>query len=169
MEQHNQNYSTVEQIYDLYLRYPHISTDSRNIKQGDVFFALRGENFDGNNFALKALEQGAAAVVSDSVQVFEKYLETERRSGETKRRGIFFFCRDSLQMLQELAKYHRNRLKTTIIGISGTNGKTTTKELIYSVLSSAFKTRATAGNLNNHIGVPLTLLSITADTEVAIV
>ncbi|MCI5715036.1 MAG: UDP-N-acetylmuramoyl-tripeptide--D-alanyl-D-alanine ligase [Bacteroidales bacterium] len=176
MEQHNQNYSTVEQIYDLYLRYPHISTDSRNIKQGDVFFALRGENFDGNNFALKALDQGAAAVVSDSVQVFEKYQETERRvseterrSGETKRRGIFFFCRDSLQMLQELAKYHRNRLKTTIIGISGTNGKTTTKELIYSVLSSAFKTRATAGNLNNHIGVPLTLLSITADTEVAIV
>lgn len=99
MEQHNQNYSTVEQIYDLYLRYPHISTDSRNIKQGDVFFALRGENFDGNNFALKALEQGAAAVVSDSVQVFEKYLETERRvseierrSGETKRRGIFSFA-----------------------------------------------------------------------------
>ena len=133
MEQHNQNYSTVEQIYDLYLRYPHISTDSRNIKQGDVFFALRGENFDGNNFALQALEQGATAVVSDSVQVFEQYLETERRvseterrSGETKRRGIFFFCRDSLQMLQELAKYHRNRLKTTIIGISGTNGKTTT-------------------------------------------
>ncbi|MGM9819888.1 MAG: UDP-N-acetylmuramoyl-tripeptide--D-alanyl-D-alanine ligase [Candidatus Onthomorpha sp.] len=176
MEQHNQNYSIVEQIYELYLRNPHISTDSRNIKQGDIFFALRGENFDGNNFALQALEQGAVAVVSDSAQVFERYLETERRFSETerrsggaKRRGVFFFCRDSLQMLQELAKYHRNRLTTTIIGISGTNGKTTTKELIFSVLSSAFKTCATVGNLNNHIGVPLTLLSISADTEVAIV
>ena len=176
MEHNNEDNATVEKLYELYLSHPHICTDSRKVQKGDIFFALRGENFDGNKFALTALAQGAAAVVSDSEEVcleYEKtkgrFSETERRFDKMKGRKNFFFCRDSLVMLQKLAAHHRKQLSTCIIGISGTNGKTTTKELIYAVLSSRFRTQATQGNLNNHIGVPLTLLSITPQTEVAIV
>lgn len=176
MEHNNEDNATVEKLYELYLSHPHICTDSRKVQKGDIFFALRGENFDGNKFALTALTQGAAAVVSDSEEVcleYEKtkgrFSETERRFDKMKGRKNFFFCRDSLEMLQKLAAHHRKQLSTCIIGISGTNGKTTTKELIYAVLSSRFRTQATQGNLNNHIGVPLTLLSITPQTEVAIV
>lgn len=176
MEYNNDDNATVEELYELYLLHPHICTDSRKVQKGDIFFALRGENFDGNKFALTALAQGAAAVVSDSEEVrleYEKtkgrFSETERRFDKMKGRKDFFFCRDSLEMLQKLAAHHRKRLTTCIIGISGTNGKTTTKELIHAVLSSRFKTQATQGNLNNHIGVPLTLLSISPQTEVAIV
>lgn len=176
MEHNNEDNATVEKLYELYLSHPHICTDSRKVQKGDIFFALRGENFDGNKFALTALAQGAAAVVSDSEEVcleYEKtkgrFSETERRFDKMKGRKNFFFCRDSLEMLQKLAAHHRKQLSTCIIGISGTNGKTTTKELIYAVLSSRFKTQATQGNLNNHIGVPLTLLSISPQTEVAIV
>lgn len=176
MEHNNEDNATVEKLYELYLSHPHICTDSRKVQKGDIFFALRGENFDGNKFALTALAQGAAAVVSDSEEVCLEYKktkgrfsETERRFDKMKGRKNFFFCRDSLEMLQKLAAYHRKQLSTCIIGISGTNGKTTTKELIYAVLSSRFRTQATQGNLNNHIGVPLTLLSISPQTEVAIV
>ncbi len=176
MEHNNEDNATVEKLYELYLSHPHICTDSRKVQKGDIFFALRGENFDGNKFALTALAQGAAAVVSDSEEVcleYEKtkgrFSETERRFDKMKGRKNFFFCRDSLEMLQKLAAHHRKQLSTCIIGISGTNGKTTTKELIYAVLSSRFRTQATQGNLNNHIGVPLTLLSISPQTEVAIV
>lgn len=176
MEHNNEDNATVEKLYELYLSHPHICTDSRKVQKGDIFFALRGENFDGNKFALTALAQGAAAVVSDSEEVcleYEKtkgrFSETERRFDKMKGRKDFFFCRDSLEMLQKLAAHHRKQLSTCIIGISGTNGKTTTKELIYAVLSSRFRTQATQGNLNNHIGVPLTLLSISPQTEVAIV
>ncbi len=176
MERNNEDNATVEKLYELYLSHPHICTDSRKVQKGDIFFALRGENFDGNKFALTALAQGAAAVVSDSEEVcleYEKtkgrFSETERRFDKMKGRKNFFFCRDSLEMLQKLAAHHRKQLSTCIIGISGTNGKTTTKELIYAVLSSRFRTQATQGNLNNHIGVPLTLLSISPQTEVAIV
>lgn len=176
MEHNNEDNATVEKLYELYLSHPHICTDSRKVQKGDIFFALRGENFDGNKFALTALAQGAAAVVSDSEEVCLEYKktkgrfsETERRFDKMKGRKNFFFCRDSLEMLQKLAAHHRKQLSTCIIGISGTNGKTTTKELIYAVLSSRFRTQATQGNLNNHIGVPLTLLSISPQTEVAIV
>lgn len=176
MERNNEDNATVEKLYELYLSHPHICTDSRKVQKGDIFFALRGENFDGNKFALTALAQGAAAVVSDSEEVcleYEKtkgrFSETERRFDKMKGRKNFFFCRDSLEMLQKLAAHHRKQLSTCIIGISGTNGKTTTKELIYAVLSSRFRTQATQGNLNNHIGVPLTILSISPQTEVAIV
>lgn len=176
MEYNNESNATVEELYELYLTHPHICTDSRKVRQGDIFFALRGGNFDGNKFALTALSQGAAAVVSDSEEVRLEYEKTKGRFNETKPpfdktegRKNFFFCRDSLEMLQRLAAHHRKQLPTTIIGISGTNGKTTTKELIHAVLSSRFRTQATQGNLNNHIGVPLTLLSISPQTEVAIV
>lgn len=169
MEHNNEDNATVEELYELYLSHPHICTDSRKVQKGDIFFALKGENFDGNKFALTALSQGAAAVVSDSEEVRLEYEKSKRLFDKMKGRKNFFFCRDSLVMLQKLAAHHRKQLSTCIIGISGTNGKTTTKELMYAVLSSRFRTQATQGNLNNHIGVPLTLLSITPQTEVAIV
>ena len=152
------NRTSDEEIKELYLHYlknPSISTDSRSIKKGDIFFALKGDNFDGNNFVFQAIEQGASLVVCDNKQI--------------EKGDKILLCENSLTMLQNLATYHRKQLKTTIIGISGTNGKTTTKELIQVVLSKKFKTLATKGNLNNHIGVPLTLLSIPCDTEIAIV
>ena len=162
MELDYKSIGTIEQLYEHYKTHPSVCTDSRTIKEGDVFFALKGENFDGNLFADKALEAGASLVVVDSKDVFAK-----QRNDEAKRRMMF--CEDSLVCLQSLAAYHRQRLNATIIGISGTNGKTTTKELIFAVLSSEFRTQATKGNLNNHIGVPLTLLSIKPETQITIV
>lgn len=155
MECNRESIEKIKELYSHYLKNPSISTDSRSIKKGDIFFALKGDNFDGNNFVFKAIEQGASLVVCDNKQI--------------EKGDKILLCENSLTMLQDLATYHRKQLKTTIIGISGTNGKTTTKELIQVVLSKKFKTLATKGNLNNHIGVPLTLLSIPYDTEIAIV
>ncbi|MEE1301992.1 MAG: UDP-N-acetylmuramoyl-tripeptide--D-alanyl-D-alanine ligase [Bacteroidales bacterium] len=162
MESNRTSSQEIEKLYAHYLQYPNISTDSRSIKQGDVFFALKGENFDGNEFVFKAIEQGASLVVCDNEKI-------KQRDNFLKQRNKIFLCEDSLLTLQNLASYHRKQLKTTIVGISGTNGKTTTKELIQAVLSQKYLTLATKGNLNNHIGVPLTLLSIPLSTEIAIV
>jgi UDP-N-acetylmuramoyl-tripeptide--D-alanyl-D-alanine ligase len=155
MECNRESIEKIKELYSHYLKNPSISTDSRSIKKGDIFFALKGDNFDGNNFVFQAIEQGASLVVCDNKQI--------------EKGDKILLCENSLTMLQNLATYHRKQLKTTIIGISGTNGKTTTKELIQVVLSKKFKNLATKGNLNNHIGVPLTLLSIPCDTEMAIV
>ncbi len=145
----------IANLYEKYLKHPQITTDSRSIPENSIFFALKGENFDGNKFVLSALEQGAVyAVISD-----EKY------SVE----GKTILVEDTLKTLQELAKYHREKISTKIIGITGTNGKTTTKELITKVLSKKYKTYSTQGNFNNHIGVPLTLLAIDKDTDFAVV
>lgn len=131
-----------------------VTTDSRQILPGDVFIALKGENFDGNRYAADALKKGASlAVIDDS----EKYTEGCE------------VVEDALTFLQQLAAYHRRQLGIPILGITGTNGKTTTKELCHAVLSQKYKTVATAGNLNNHIGVPLTLLSMDESTEFGIV
>jgi UDP-N-acetylmuramoyl-tripeptide--D-alanyl-D-alanine ligase len=121
----------------------------------DLYFALKGAHFDGNRFAAEALKSGAAlAVVDDaSVAADNRYIMVD----------------DTLSTLQQLAVYHRRRLQIPVIGVTGTNGKTTTKELLYAVLSQQYRTLATAGNLNNHLGVPLTVLSITSDTEIAII
>lgn len=159
----------IKELYSHYLKNPSISTDSRNIKPGDIFFALKGENFDGNEFVFKALELGASLVVCDNEEIIQRNNLLNERNNLLNQRKKIFFCRNSLLTLQALALYHRKQLSTTIIGISGTNGKTTTKELIQAVLSTKFKTLATKGNLNNHIGVPLTLLSIPLSTEIAIV
>jgi len=145
----------IETLYDIYKQYPLISTDTRNIKENSIFFALKGANFNGNAFASQALEQGAAYVVVD---------EEECIKGEQ-----YILVEDVLKALQDLALYHRKQLTIPVVGITGTNGKTTSKELVYSVLSQQFRTYATQGNLNNHIGVPLTLLSIDDSYEVAIV
>ncbi len=145
----------IEFIYDLYKKLGKISTDTRNISGGSIFFALKGENFDGNSFAEKALSEGASyAIIDDSAY----------KNGDS-----YILVDNVLETLQKLALHHRKQLMIPVIGITGTNGKTTTKELIYAVLSEKYKCAATKGNLNNHIGVPLTLLSISQETEIAII
>jgi UDP-N-acetylmuramoyl-tripeptide--D-alanyl-D-alanine ligase len=145
----------LEKLYEIFLRFPRIQTDTRSLKQGEIFFALKGPNFNGNQFAKTAISMGAAAVVVDEPTDLE---------GEN-----VFLVNDCLQALQALALHHRKQFNIPFIAITGSNGKTTTKELIHAVLSSTFKTYTTKGNLNNHIGVPLTLLSIQQDAEMAII
>ena len=145
----------MEELYRLYLSSKGICTDSRKLEVGQLFFALRGENFDGNDFAEIALENGAIAVVIDDPE------KIALRN--------FYYVPDALTALQQLAQFHRKHFQIPVIAITGSNGKTTTKELISSVLSGKYRIKATSGNLNNHIGVPLTLLSIQADTEFAII
>ena len=145
----------MEKLYQLYKQHPRICTDTRNIIPDSIFFCLKGENFDGNNFATQALEAGAAYVV------------TERQ--ELKDKTQFHVVDDCLRTLQQLARYHRQQLSIPVIGITGTNGKTTTKELVAAVLARKYRICYTQGNLNNHIGVPLTLLSINEQHQIAIV
>lgn len=149
--------NTVEKIYSLFRQYRYVSTDTRNLKKGSLFFALSGQKFNGNLFADEAIKKGAAAVVVDDPVFFK---ENDDR---------YILVENTLNSLQELAKFHRNRLDIPVLAITGTNGKTTTKELCAAVLSSEKKICATKGNFNNHIGVPLTLLSIREETEIAIV
>lgn len=145
----------IDQLYKTYLQSHTVTTDSRAITPGCIFFAFKGEKFDGNAFAPQALEQGAAlCVISDP-----QYKVDDR----------CIVVSDVLATLQELAREHRRHLTIPVIGITGTNGKTTTKELVHAVLSKRYRTSATKGNFNNHLGVPLTLLSIPANTELAIV
>lgn len=140
----------IPSLYSLYQKYPFIVTDTRKIIPGCIFFALKGTQFDGNAFALQAIREGATyAVVSDSSLTDERCIHVE----------------DTLQTLQALAHYHRRQIQVPVLAITGSNGKTTTKELVTTVLSKKFKVHATPGNLNNHIGVPLTLLGITPDIE----
>ena len=145
----------IEDIYQLYLQFPSIQTDSRKLKNGDLFFALKGPNFNGNHFAKQALDTGAAYVVADEEMSFK-----DKRIIQVK---------DVLETLQQLAKFHRNQFKIPFIAITGSNGKTTTKELLHAVLSTTFKTYTTQGNLNNHIGIPLTILKIKKDAEIAVI
>lgn len=144
-----------EQLYTVYRKHSVICTDTRKVKSECLFFALKGEHFDGNVFALNAIENGAAFAVIDNSQ----YAIDER----------FILVENVLEALQNLAMYHRKQLNIPLIGITGTNGKTTTKELVWSVLSQKFNAFATKGNLNNHIGVPLSILSISNDCEIAII
>ncbi len=146
---------TIPELYSLYLQHPVIQTDSRRLKPGDFFFALKGAHFNGNIFAAQALEQGAAYALVDEPE----YANTP---------GCIL-VEDVLDSLQQLATYHRSQLPIPVLAITGSNGKTTTKELVTAVLSTRYKVHATQGNLNNHIGVPLTLLGIRNDAEIAIV
>ena len=150
----------IQQLYRLFEEHPHVTTDSRQAAPDSIFFALRGANFDGNRFAAAALEQGAAAAVVDDRQTYESHPELRER---------MFLCDNVLSALQELAREHRRRLNIPIVAIVGSNGKTTTKELTAAVLARKYRIHATVGNLNNHIGVPLTLLSMTRDTELGVV
>ncbi len=145
----------IQDIHNLFLQCSSLSIDTRKIEKNSMFFAIKGENFDANTFAKEALDLGALFVVIDN----ESYFIDDRT----------ILVKNSLESLQELAKFHRSYLALPIVALTGSNGKTTTKELINVVLSKKFKTKATIGNLNNHIGVPLTLLSFTKETEVGIV
>lgn len=146
---------TTQQLYQHYLNHRLISTDTRIISPGCLFFALKGENFDANTFAAEAIALGAAFAVVD-----DHDLEANER---------FLKVPDTLTALQELAKYHRQQLNIPVIGLTGSNGKTTTKELIRAVLAERYNTFATKGNLNNHIGVPLSILSLNETTEIAVI
>ena len=147
---------SIKELYEIFLKSNGVATDSRQINNNCLFFALKGVNFNGNEFAKSAIDKGAMYAVVDE----KKYsLDDEK----------FIFVNDSLKTLQELANFHRKKLSTKIIGITGSNGKTTSKELIHSVLETEFNTYCTKGNLNNHIGVPLSILEISHETEIAII
>jgi UDP-N-acetylmuramoyl-tripeptide--D-alanyl-D-alanine ligase len=145
----------IERLYSIYKENPVVSTDTRTIMKNCIFFALKGENFNGNSFAAAALESGASYAVVDE----KKYVSGDR----------FILVDHVLEALQQLANHHRRQLQIPFIAITGSNGKTTTKELVRNVLSKKYRTHATKGNLNNHIGVPLTILSIAHDTEMAVI
>jgi UDP-N-acetylmuramoyl-tripeptide--D-alanyl-D-alanine ligase len=145
----------IETIYSIYLKHPSVQTDTRKLKKGDIFFALKGDNFNGNLFVQKAFELGASyCVVDEENAVINKNC---------------ILVNDVLNTLQSLAKKHRSHFNIPFIAITGSNGKTTTKELIYAVLSTQYKTYTTEGNLNNHIGIPLTILKIKPDAEMAVI
>jgi UDP-N-acetylmuramoyl-tripeptide--D-alanyl-D-alanine ligase len=147
--------TTTEELYQLYKQHPVISTDTRKIAPGSIFFALKGDNFDANTFAEQAIASGAVYAVIDNpvYSLGERYLLVD----------------DVLTTLQDLARHHRRQLNIPVVGLTGTNGKTTTKELVNAVLSQHFNTYATQGNLNNHIGVPLTILSINNTHQAAVI
>jgi UDP-N-acetylmuramoyl-tripeptide--D-alanyl-D-alanine ligase len=145
----------INKLYEIYLQYPSVVTDTRKVQKGDLFFALKGPNFNGNEYALSALEKGASYVIVD-----EDLTNADHR---------FIKVENVLEALQQLAKKHREQFTIPFIAITGSNGKTTTKELIHAVLSSTYKTYTTEGNLNNHIGVPLTILKLKSDAEMAVI
>ena len=147
--------TTITNIYHKFKSCKGFTTDTRKIENGQMFFCLKGANFNGNKFAAEALAKGAKYVMIDE----EEYLSDER----------MILVDDVLKCMQDLANHHRKQFDIPVLGITGTNGKTTTKELVYAVLSQKYKTHATAGNFNNHIGVPITLLSMPDDTEFAII
>ncbi len=147
--------TSISELYSLFLQHPVVCTDTRNIISGSIFFALKGDNFNANTFAAEAIEKGCVYAVID---------ESEFVKGEK-----FLLVDDVLKTLQDLAAHHRKQLKIPVIGITGTNGKTTTKELINSALKEKYNCFATKGNLNNHIGVPLSLLSLTKEHELAVI
>ena len=144
----------IKELYEIYKAHPVVTTDSRNCPEGSIFFALKGETFDGNKFAVVAIEKGCAYAVVD-----DKTIEHPQT----------ILVDNVLDALQQLARYHREQLDIPFVGITGTNGKTTTKELVATVLSKKYRVHYTQGNFNNHIGVPLTLLSIKPDCEIAVV
>ncbi len=158
LQQHSQSHflMSLNELYELYLSHPVITTDTRNCPEGSIFFALKGDNFDGNLFAHEALEKGCAHAVVDNPQI----------AGSD---GRMVYVSNVLLMLQELAHHHRKQLALPVVQITGTNGKTTTKELTAAVLAKRYKVLFTEGNFNNHIGVPKTLLRLTEDHEIAVI
>ena len=149
---------SISDLYEIYKSFPQVQTDTRQLKKGDLYFALKGPNFNGNEFALQALEQGAAYAIVDEAVDASAHLQKQ-----------ILLVEDVLSSLQALAKFHREQFNIPFIAITGSNGKTTTKELVAAVLSSHYTIYTTKGNLNNHIGVPLTLLSIQQDAQFAII
>lgn len=169
---------TIQHLYEIYLRHPSIRTDTRQLQKGDLFFALKGPNFNGNSFAARALELGAAYAVIDETPA--QFLTNDPSPASPLSTGAadilppyisdrLIVVPDTLQTLQDLALHHRRQFSIPFIAITGSNGKTTTKELIHAVLSSTYTTYTTQGNLNNHIGIPLTILSVRPDAQFAVI
>ena len=154
---------TIEEIYKVFLAHPEVTTDSRRCPAGSMFFALKGESFDGNRFAAKALELGAAVAVVDDATVVPEGDLRKTPQGE----GRYVVVPDVLRTLQQLAAYHRQQFHGPVLEVTGTNGKTTTKELLAAVLGRKYQVLYTQGNLNNHIGVPLTLLRLRTEAMAA--
>ena len=146
---------SIEELYSIYLEHQSIETDTRKIKHGDIFFALKGPNFNGNNYVEEAFKQGASYCLCDEMSAITD--------------GRILYVENVLNTLQQLAKHHRLQFNIPFIAITGSNGKTTTKELVHEVLSTNYKCYTTKGNLNNHIGIPLTILSIKKDAEIAVI
>ncbi len=146
----------IQNLYSLFQSSNGVSIDSRSIKKDEIFFSIKGENFDGNNFALDALDKGAKFSIVD---------DPELKNQNDK----IIFVENCLKELQNLSKYNRSKFDLKVIALTGSNGKTTTKNLICSILSQKYNTLCTYGNLNNHIGVPLTLLNIKTETEIAVI
>jgi UDP-N-acetylmuramoyl-tripeptide--D-alanyl-D-alanine ligase len=165
---------SIQELYKIFQQYPSVQTDTRKLKQGDIFVALKGPNFNGNLFALQALEAGAAYAIVDQLVSANGEIFTDGRTTTDDKipseiRTRLLLVDDALTTLQQLAKYHRQQLNIPFIAITGSNGKTTSKELIYAVLSAHLNTYTTQGNLNNHIGVPLTILSVKPDAQIAVI
>ena len=152
-----ESYTSTRTLLEVFLTHGRVSTDSRRVSPGELFFALHGPTFDGNRYAAEALAKGAIGAVVDDPAVI----------GDSD--GAYYLVEDTLTALQHVARAYRRRFHIPVIAITGSNGKTTTKELLAAVLGTTYPTHATRGNLNNHIGVPLTLLAMPPDTEVAIV
>ena len=156
----------IKELYEFYKQHPVVTTDSRDCPEGSIFFALKGESFDGNQFALQALEKGCALAVVDDPNVVEKAQLSTLNSQLSTR---LLLVPDALQAFKDLAREHRRQFQIPVIGITGTNGKTTTKELIRAVLAEKYNVLATEGNFNNDVGVPKTLFRLTADHDIAVI
>ena len=148
-----------KELYAIYEQHPVITTDSRDCPEGSIFIALKGESFDGNQFAAQALEKGCAIAIVSDKQVYDSY------HGE----GQMILVPDTLQAYKDMAREHRRRFDIPVIGITGTNGKTTTKELVRAVIAERYDEMATEGNYNNDVGVPKTLFRLSVMHEIAII
>ena len=153
----------IQELYAFYKQHPVVTTDSRDCPEGSIFIALKGESFDGNKFAVQALEKGCALAVVDDEQVYNQFLE-QPIDGK-----LMMLVPDSLQAFKDLAREHRRQFTIPVVGITGTNGKTTTKELVRTVLAAKYNVMATEGNFNNDVGVPKTLLRLSPEHEIAVV
>ena len=153
----------IQELYAFYKQHPVVTTDSRDCPEDSIFIALKGESFDGNKFAIQALEKGSALAVVDDEQVYNQFLEQPIEG------KIMMLVPDSLQAFKDLAREHRRQFSIPVVGITGTNGKTTTKELVRTVLAQKYNVMATEGNFNNDVGVPKTLLRLSPEHEIAVV
>ena len=153
----------IKELYAFYKQHPVVTTDSRDCPEGSIFIALKGESFDGNKFAVQALEKGCALAVVDDEQVYNEFLAQPLEGKK------MVLVPDSLQAFKDLAREHRRQFTIPVVGITGTNGKTTTKELVRTVLAQKFNVMATEGNFNNDVGVPKTLLRLSPEHEIAVV
>ena len=160
---------TIKELYKLYQEHPCITTDSRDCPQGSIFLALKGDKFDGNKFALKALEQGCSYAIVDESVTPSQPPRGEESSPSGDKRGVIIQVSDCLQTYKDLAREHRRQFQIPVIGITGTNGKTTTKELIAAVLQQRYNVLYTQGNFNNDVGVPKTLFGLNKEHDIAVI